>query len=94
MSGMTQNNTLDFVGEMSRDTGVWVAIGVNAYLQDNDPNPTNVLIDPSSLSDEDESKLEEYAERKGLEVDEEWSDWGRFIKILIPRFVPVPAHSP
>jgi hypothetical protein len=53
-----------------------------------------VLVDPSSLNDEDVSKLFEYSERKGFRVVEVWSDWGRFLKIMKLRHAFVSAFSP
>jgi len=86
---------LDFVGEMSQATGVKVAVGANAYIEEQDPFASySVLIDPSGLSEEDESKLEEYSERQGLRVTEAWNDWGRFMKISKLRPVFVSAFSP
>ena len=88
-------DALEFVGGMSQDTGVNISIGVNAYIENPDPFSSYVvLIDPSSLSDEDESKLFEYSERKGFRVVETWSDWGRFLKIMKLRSVFVSAFSP
>jgi hypothetical protein len=79
-------DALDFIGELSQSTGVMMAVGVNACIENPDPGVQfRVLIDPSSFSDGDESKLEAYAERRGLEISDEWSDWGRFIKIFKPR---------
>jgi hypothetical protein len=86
---------VEFVGEMSQATGVNVAIGVNTFLEN--PNPFSqfvVLIDPSGLSGEDESKLEEYCERRDLRVVEAWNDWGRFLKIMKLRHAFVSAFSP
>ena len=86
---------LDFISEMSQATGVNLAIGLNAYIDDPDHfSSFKVLIDPSSLSDEDESRLEAYAERRGLRVTEAWSDWGRLLKISKLRTVFVSAFSP
>ena len=85
---------LGFIGEMSRAMGVNLAIGLNAYIDEPDHfSSYKILIDPSSLSDGDESRLEAYAERKGLTVTEEWSDWGRFIRISKLRTVFVSAFS-
>jgi len=86
---------VDFVGEMSQATGVNLAIGVNTFSENIDPfTQFVVLIDPSGLSGEDESKLEEYCERRGLRVVEAWNDWGRFLKISKLRTVSVSAFSP
>ncbi len=86
---------VDFVGEMSQATGVNVAIGVNTFLENSDPfTQFTVLVDPSGLSDEDESKLEEYCERRDLRLVEAWNDWGRFLKISKLRTVSVSASSP
>jgi hypothetical protein len=86
---------LDFVGEMSQATGVKVAIGVNTYIEESDPfSEYVILIDPSSFSDEDESKLEEYSTRRGVRIVESWNDWGRFLKIMKLRTVFVSAFSP
>ena len=88
-------DALDFISEMSQATGVIVALGVNAHIEEPDPfSFYMVLIDPSSLSDEDESKLEEYSERRGLRMVEAWNDWGRFLKISKLRPVFVSAFSP
>ncbi len=85
----------DLVGEMSQATGVKVAIGVNAYIEGSDPfSEYVILIDPSSLSDGEESKLEEYSEKRGLIMVEVWNDWGRFLKISKLRSVFVSAFSP
>ena len=86
---------LDFVGEMIEATGVNVAIGVNAYIEEQDPfSSYAVLIDTSSLSDGDESKLKEFSERQGLIVGEAWNDWGRFLKISKLKSVFVSAFPP
>jgi hypothetical protein len=86
---------LNFMGEMSQATGVNVAVGVNAYVEEPDSFSSFMfLIDPSSLSDEDESKLEDYSERRGLRIVEAWNDWGRFLKIIKLRTVFVSAFSP
>ena len=88
-------DAMDFVGEMSQATGVSLAIGVNVYSEDPDPfSSCMVLVDPSSLNDEDVSKLFEYSERKGFRVVETWSDWGRFLKIMKLRHAFVSAFSP
>jgi hypothetical protein len=90
-----ENDAIDFVGELSQATGVSLAIGVNAYVENPDPFSSYVvLVDPSSLSDEDESRLFEYSERRGFRVVEAWSDWGRFLKIMKLRHVFVSAFSP
>jgi hypothetical protein len=87
--------TLDFICDMSQATGVKVAIGVNAYIEEPDQiSSYMVLIDPSSLSGEDESKLEEYSKRRNLRVVDEWNDWGRFLKIIKLRPVFASAISP
>jgi hypothetical protein len=87
-------DALDFIAEMSQATGVKVAINVNAYIKEPDTfSSYMILIDPSSLSDEDESKLEEYSEKRGLMV-ETWGDWGRFLKISKLRTVFVSVFSP
>jgi hypothetical protein len=93
---MTQElEALDFLGEMSQATGVNIAVGVNAYLEAPDAfNSYMILIDPSSMSDEDESRLEEYSERLGFRVVEAWNDWGRFLRISKLRPVFVSAFSP
>ena len=86
---------VDFVGEMSQATGVNVAIGVNTFLENIDPfTQFTVLVDPSGLSGEDESKLEDYCERRDLRMVEAWNDWGRFLKISKLRTVFVSAFSP
>jgi hypothetical protein len=90
-----ENDALDFIGDMSKATGVNVAVGVNAHIEDPDPFSTYmVLIDPSSLTDEDESKLELNSERQDLRMVEAWNDWGRFLKISKLRSVYVSAFSP
>ena len=93
---MTQElDVIDFIGEMSQATGVNIAVGVNAYTENPDTFSSYVvLVDPSSLSDEDESRLFEYSERRGFRVVDSWSDWGRFIKIMKLRHVIVSAFSP
>ena len=86
---------VEFVNEMSQATGVLVSFGVNAYYVEPEYNTTfTVLIDPSYLDGAAESKLEAYAERKGLKVQEEWGDWGRFLKISKRRSLFIPAFSP
>ena len=86
---------VEFVNEMSRVTGVLVSFGVNAFYVEPEPSLAfTVLIDPSSLDGFTESKLEKYADRKGLIVDEEWSDWGRFLKFSKRRLVYASSCSP
>ena len=86
---------LNLISEMGQSTGVNLSIGLNAYIDEPDHfSSYKILIDPSSLSDEDESKLEAYAERKGLTVTEEWSDWGRFLRISKLRDVFISAFLP
>ena len=48
------------------------------------------LIDPSGRSGEEESKLIEYSEKRGLEIVESWKDWSLFLKIYRNR----PSRSP
>ena len=73
---------LGFISEMSQSTGVKLSIGLNTYIDEPDHlSSYKILIDPSSLSDEDESRLEAYAERSDLVVTETWNDWGRFLRI-------------
>jgi hypothetical protein len=68
---------LDLIGEMSQSTGVSVAVGVNTYIENQDPHTFyTILIDPSSLSDEDETTIEMYAKKRALTILEEWNDWG------------------
>ena len=82
---------VEFVNEMSRATGVLVSLGVNAYYVDPELSAIFVLfIDPSYLNGENESRLEAYAERRGFRIAEEWNDWGRFLKIIKPRFISLP----
>jgi hypothetical protein len=84
---------VEFVNEMSQSTGVLVSLGVNAYYVSPEPKSAFVLlIDPSYLDGAAESRLEKYAERKGLRVDEEWNDWGRFLKFT-KRGLMIPAFS-
>lgn len=72
----------DFIGKMSKTTGIRLAIGVNTYIENHVRSVfCNILIDPSSLNDEEESRLEVYAKQLGLEVRDEWNDWGRFVKL-------------
>jgi hypothetical protein len=86
---------VEFVNEISQTTGVLVSFGVNAYYVNPESSASFVVfIDPSYLNGDAESKIEAYAERKGLRVDEAWSDWGRFIRISKPRRVSVSAFSP
>ena len=86
---------LGFIGEMSQSTGVNLSIGLNVYIDEPDHlSSCKILIDPSSLSDGDESRIEMYAERKGLSVTEAWNDWGRFLMMLKLRDVFVSAFSP
>ena len=86
---------VEFVNEMSQSTGVLVSFGVNAYYLNPEPKSAFVfLIDPSYLDGAAESKLETYAESKGLRVDEEWNDWGRFLKFTKRRGLMIPAFSP
>ncbi|MGD0805495.1 MAG: hypothetical protein ABSA11_15655 [Candidatus Bathyarchaeia archaeon] len=86
---------VEFVNEMSRTTGVLVSFGVNAYYVDPEPGTAFVVfIDPAYLDGVAVSKMEAYAERKGLNVVEEWSDWGRFLKIMKLRTEFVSAFSP
>ena len=86
---------LDFVGEMAHELGINIAVGVNAYVEDADSfSEYIILIDPSSLSIEDESELEEYSVKRGFKVFESWNDWGRFLRISKLRPVFVSAFSP
>ena len=86
---------IDFVGEMAQSLGLNIAIGVNAYVEEPDPFAEYViLIDPSSLSVEDESELEEYSVKRGFRVINSWNDWGRFIRFTKLRAVFVSAFSP
>ena len=90
-----ETDALDFIGELSQSTGVKIAVGVNAYVE----NPNSffsytVFIDPSSLSDGEESKLEEYCECRGLRIVEAWNDWGRFMKISKLKPIFASAFSP
>lgn len=85
---------VEFVNEMSQTTGVLVSFGVNVYYVNPEPRVAfAVLIDPSYLDGVAESKLEVYAERKGLKVDEKWGDWGRFLKFSKRRSLFVSAIS-
>ena len=86
---------LDFVGEMANELGINIAVGFNAYVEDADSfSEYIILIDPSSLSAEDESELEEYSVKRGFKVIESWNDWGRFLRISKLRPVFVSAFSP
>jgi len=86
---------LDFVGEMANELGINIAVGFNAYVEDADSfSEYIILIDPSSLSVEDESELEEYSVKRGFKVFESWNDWGRFLRISKLRPVFVSAFSP
>jgi hypothetical protein len=88
-------NALDFIGEMSQATGVKIAVGLNAYIEESNPFYLyTITIDPSSMSDEDESKLEEYSNKQGLRMGESWNDWGRFLTISNMRLVFASAFSP
>ena len=86
---------LDFIGEMAQTLGANIAIGVNAYVEEPDSfSEYVILIDPSSLSIEDETELEEYSEKRGFKVFESWNDWGRFLRISKLRAVFVSSFSP
>jgi hypothetical protein len=77
-----ESEALDFIGDLGKTTGISVAVGVNAFLEYPDSSSLfNILIDPSSLNDEDESKVERYAEERRLKVTETWNDWGKYLKI-------------
>jgi hypothetical protein len=86
---MTQElDAIDFIGELGKSIGVSIAVGKNVFLEQ--PDKTNlysVIIDPSSLSNDDESKLERYAESQRLRVNECWNDWGRFLRVSKPRTI-------
>ena len=80
--------TVELVNDMGQVTGVLVSFGVNAYYVNPEPSTAfSVLIDPSSLDGFTESELKKYAERKGFKVEEEWGDWGVFIKFSKRRMV-------
>ncbi len=84
-----------FLNEMSQATEVLGSFGVNAYYPNPEPGVVfSILIDPSYLNGLEESTLEAYAETKGLRVAEEWSDWGRFLKISKLRSLFVSSISP
>ena len=86
---------LGYVGDMSQATGVNIAIGVNAYIEESDPfSEYVILIDPSGLSSDDESELEKYSEKSGLTVVESWNDWGHFLRFSKLRTVFMSAFSP
>jgi hypothetical protein len=88
-------DVLSLISKLNRATGVKVAVGMNAYVEYSDTSSLYaVLIDPSGLTDESASKIEEYAGSLGLSVDEKWNDWGRFIKIVMPRHVSGDAFAP
>jgi len=86
---------IDFVGEMAQTLGVNIAIGINAYIEVADHfSDYGIIIDPSSLSVEDESGLVKYSEKRGFKVINSWNDWGRFIRVTKLRAVFVSAFSP
>jgi len=78
-------DALNFLSDICQATGIRLVVGVNAYPENfhksNLDNCYGVLVDPSSLSGDDESKLKQYAEEQNLVFFEEWNDWGRFLKI-------------
>jgi hypothetical protein len=84
---MTQElDAIDFIGDLSKSTGVNIAVGMNAFLEQPDQtNQFKLLIDPSSLSGEDEAKIERYAESRRLSIHDCWSDWGRFLRVSKPK---------
>jgi len=93
---MTQElEALDFIGDLGKSTGVKIAIGMNVFIEQPDQiNLFNILIDPSSFNEEDESKLEHYTESIKLRIDECWNDWGRFLRVSKPRSTTTHAISP
>ena len=92
---VNETDAMGFIGDMNQATGVGLAVGVNAYIENPDLfSSCVVLVDPSFLSGEDELRLSEYIEGKGFRVVESWGDWGRFIKFMKLRHVFVSAFSP
>ena len=86
---------VEFVNEMSQSTGVLVSFGVNAYYVNPEPSSAFIVyIDPSHHNQDAESKIEAYAQRKGLRVDEAWGDWGRFIRSANPGECSHPYSHP
>jgi len=63
------NDAIDYVEEMSQATGVGLILGANVYLENSDSwSSYSVLVDPSSLSDEDEVRLIGYSVWRGFRM--------------------------
>ena len=78
-----ERSVSNLIKELNRGIGVKLEVGINSYLQSRTEAGLTFFIDPSGLSNEDEARLTNYAERLGLKVDEVWNDWGRYITVLL-----------
>ena len=75
----------NLIEELNRVIGIKLEIGINSYLQPKTEDGLTLFIDPSGLSIEDEVRVDEFAEKGGLKVDEMWNDWGRYIAIFMNK---------
>jgi hypothetical protein len=86
---ISEAQAVEFIDEMSRVTGVPIAFGLNVYYLEPEPGSAfSALIDPSSFDGYNETKLERYADGRGVRIDEVWNDWGRFLKVSKPSRSP------
>ena len=81
---MQSSEAQSFMERMSRETGVKLATGLNAFTQYadiGDYEHVEIMIDPTGFSESEECFITSYAEDKGLRVEALWNDWGRYIKL-------------
>lgn len=84
---MLKSEVLEFVTELTESTGLPVYLGLNAFITpppplfDPDGEGYRVKIDPTAFTFEEEDKIKNFAEKKGLIIEDYWNDWGRYLKI-------------
>jgi hypothetical protein len=84
---MRKLDVIDFVEDLRESTGAQLNLGLNVFptpptpFLDSESDGYKLRIDPSALNSEDEDKIRDFAERRGLTTEDYWNDWGRYLTI-------------
>ena len=92
---MRKLDVMEFVEELRESTGARLNLGLNVFATPPSPFPDiegegyRLRIDPTVLSSEDEDRIRDFAERRGLMTEDYWNDWGRYLTIWKKKVAPM-----
>ncbi len=84
---MRKLDVIEFVEDLRDSTGARLNLNLNVFATPPPPYPDiesdgyKLRIDPTVLSSEDEERIRDFAERRGLTTEDYWNDWGRYLTI-------------